>query len=149
MLENMGHDFSSYLMGCYYQEIYAKEYKYNLYRCNYVQDMLKVDINGDTITRVELFEKFIFYYEKSYRQGNIEAGYDIIYIINAHRRGQYDALMISIGEDMLKRHKNELEKETLGKVYKILGSVYRHKGNKRKGERYEKMSDKILGKAAK
>lgn len=144
MLENMWHDFSSYLMWCYYQGIYAKEYKYNLYGCNYVQDTLKVDIHWDTITRVELFEKFIFYYEKSYRQWNIEAGYDILYIINAHRRGQYDELVLNIWRDMINHHQDELESAKLAETYKILWSVYFHKWNKKKWEKYYKIANKIL-----
>ena len=149
MLDNMWHDFSSYLMWCYYQEIYAKEYKYNLQGYNYVQDMLKVNIYWDTITRIALFEKFIFYYEKSYRQWNIEAGYDILYIINAHRKGQYDELMRHIGEDMIRNHKNELENVKLAEIYKILWSVYFYKWNKKKWEKYYKIANKILSGIAK
>lgn len=92
-------------------------------------------------TAKTFFGKVVSNYKKAYDYGKIEAGSELVEIISYRRFGEYNDLIIKIGEDLLTNHINDMRKETIGNICAKLWNLYYHIWDSEKWQEYLELSD--------
>ncbi len=90
-----------------------------------------------------LFNEMLNLYKEAYSLWKTDAGFNLVQIAFNYKRWEYNDLIITIGNDLLKNHKQEMTKLQLANICSKIWSVYYQQKDLENGAKYMKMVDEF------